>query len=158
MKSTICLLTMLLFTNLVHGQQLWSVAGNSGSGGGISLDWTIGETLSETLHGSTVHLTQGFHQGRLIVTSIAEKLGHSSNIKVFPNPVSFSLHIGFGSNDFPNAQLLLFDAAGNRIFYKVASGQQLETIDMEVFPPGAYLLQILSIDQKTVKTAKVLKK
>jgi hypothetical protein len=158
MRRIVCLLVLFLSALLAYGQQVVTTAGSSGTGGGIRLNWTIGETLSETLRGSAVHLTQGFHQGKLVVVSAENEIEQANGIKVFPNPVSNSLHIGFGSNEFPDAQLLLFDAAGKRIFCKATSGQQVETIDMESFPPGTYLLHIQAVGPKVVKTVKVLKK
>jgi len=156
MRRIVCFFILLLSVLFVNGQQVTTTAGNSGSGVGISLDWTIGETLSETLLGSTAHLTQGLHQGKLVITSINDK-PENTLISVFPNPVSCLLNVNFGKENCLDGQLLLFDVYGKLVIRKSVS-RTVETIDLEALQSGTYLLHILSVEQQALKMLKVLKK
>ncbi|NND05984.1 MAG: T9SS type A sorting domain-containing protein [Saprospiraceae bacterium] len=57
----------------------------------ISLSWTLGEPVSETIGSSSIFLTQGFLQSRLLVTSIKSPIPVS--VKVYPNPTSDQVQI-----------------------------------------------------------------
>jgi hypothetical protein len=62
----------------VFFQQVIAIAGNSGSGTGIELSWTIGEPVTATTHGSDFYLTQGFHQSQPITAMVNQELSFSA--------------------------------------------------------------------------------
>ncbi len=158
MKTIIGFLFLLSFSLLGKAQQVLSTAAASVNNGEIKIDWTIGEPLSETLHGSNFHLTQGFNQDKLVLTSVDDDFEDlNKDIRIFPNPVYCLLTVCFDHKKYPEAQLLLYDATGKQVVRKMVA-QQTETIDMEALPVGTYLLHVLSGDKMVVRTAKVLKK
>ncbi|MFW5761044.1 MAG: T9SS type A sorting domain-containing protein [Cyclobacteriaceae bacterium] len=129
-------------------QNVKGTAGNYSESGTASLNWTIGETVVETVSDGTNTLTQGFHQGNLSVTTLIEKTELISNLKVYPNPVENILHV---ETDKIGVDYQLLNINGQAV-----SNGKLENKNNEVkfsdLPAGTYFLKINN--QKTHKIIK----
>ena len=68
-------------------QQVIASAGDQYNNASASVSWTVGETVTATLTNSSIHLTQGFQQGNLTVSSLVEQDMLDFSLKVYPNPV-----------------------------------------------------------------------
>ena len=130
-------------------QQLIGSAGDQYNNASASVSWTVGETVTATLTNSSVHLTQGFQQGNLTVSSLVEQDMLDFSLKVYPNPV---------------IDILILETDEKQHIYQVINMQGelvlngnitavLQEIDFTNLPPGVYLL---SVDQK--QTHKIIKK
>ncbi len=69
----------------VASQDVISSAGGYNSATGVSLSWTLGETIVPTFSSSNLILTHGFQQ-QLIITSFQENLESLVKITIYPNP------------------------------------------------------------------------
>ncbi len=102
-----------------------------GAGGGQigslsfgSLEWTLGEFMTERLQTDQTLITQGFHQPFLIIDNIAEATPNIL-IEAFPNPTASILHLKTATSTPLDVKLL--DLTGKEILSKhFALGTQLD--------------------------------
>jgi|GEM_PF-1050471 len=59
--------------------------GGSGSAGGYTLEWTLGQTAVQTLKAGEYALTQGFHQPNLLVVGVRD-VRYPFEVQLSPNP------------------------------------------------------------------------
>jgi hypothetical protein len=157
MKNSLGMIIILLLVSTgIAAQQVISAAGGSVSGEGIQVSWTLGETVIETFAGTQNILTQGFHQTRLVVTAINPLEYPGLNLSVFPNPVSSVLRLEYPGECTWKAKCLLYNSDGKLMLVK-KSGNLPETIGMENFAPGLYLLKIMHDNGEILKTFKIIK-
>lgn len=159
LESAFVILYLLLFPYLSLGQQLQQVVssgGSSGTNANVMLDWTIGEPVIETLTNTSAILTQGFHQSKLIVTKVEPVLKPEVNLTVYPNPVLWDLKIEFTSFEIKNWEYQLSDATG-KLLKKKKLENQLEYIDMIIYPSGVYFLKVFEKEKSLSQTFKILK-
>jgi hypothetical protein len=89
-------------------------SGGSGSGAGINIDYTIGETLVQTYTGSSNILTQGFHQpasGNVSVENITDVIDYN----VFPNPFTDIVQFEIDISQPASIELKLCDITGRML-------------------------------------------
>ncbi len=127
------------------------VIGNAGEdfqSPNTQVSWTIGEVATETFISSTHTVSQGFHQGNLLVDRINEDFPTDFSIKVYPNPVSDILLI---ETDAENLEYRIIDIDGRvRLNGNIISENQ--QIDFTGLPTGTYFFQV-----EKHKTHKIVK-
>lgn len=126
-------------------------SGSSFSNATSQLDWTAGETVTNTLSAGSNMLTQGFHQPNLTITAINEAATDYS-VTVFPNPAVDLVHLQF--NNTHNVTVELFSIQG-KLLRSVNAENHLE-IPMTEYKAGTYLLTIQDQSAK-VKTYRIVK-
>jgi len=134
----ILLLSITAYGNFCMAQEVVSSGGESYTNSSGQIDYTIGETIIETVNGSVNQLTQGFHQPVIQVTEIGD---HSpdTDMVVYPNPTNGSLTIQV--DEVPNGlKYLLFDATG-KLVKSDEVRQSRSTIYMNGFASGQYVLK-----------------
>ena len=95
-------------------QEIISTSGNYyEDASGISLSWTIGESMTETYVNGTNILTQGFQQSRLTVVSVFELEDIGITVNIAPNPTTDFINLYI--NDIKNINYQLFDFNGKLI-------------------------------------------
>jgi len=129
-------------------QQIIGSAGDQHSNASASLSWTLGETVTATLTNSGVHLTQGFQQGNLTVSSLVEQDMLDFSLKVYPNPV---IDILILETDEKQHSYRVINMHGEVVLNGNITAV-LQEIDFTNLPRGVYLL---SVDQK--QTHKIIK-
>lgn len=154
----------------VQSQQLShsviATQGGISKAAGISLEWTLGETMTESLSTSNRLYTQGFHQPIVVVKKAVLPPGQQATsnsvkenlVSVLPNPVRTTLTVSF-SNFIPSGcTFSLIDMSGKRqqTLPFALKGNSLQ-LDMNANPSGLYLLEIKSADGKLLHTFKVIK-
>ncbi len=72
--------------------QVMATSGGSGSAGGYSLEWTLGQTAMQTLKSGEYVLTQGFHQPNLLVVGVRD-VRYPFEVYIAPNPFSHRIHL-----------------------------------------------------------------
>ncbi len=84
------LLVLLLFATSIPAmtQEVIATTGDTASGGGISLSWTLGETVINTYQSDSLQLTQGFHQSYFVFSTIEEYNSTLISTKIYPNPAA----------------------------------------------------------------------
>lgn len=137
MKYVFCLV-LLLYVFISHGQSInisviSSLGGQSSSG---ELSWTLGESFI----GETNELSEGFHQGHLIVTPTI-RIPEFSGIIAYPNPFQNGIFIKGDHTEVSSLQLM--NATGK--IQSVLKIDQLPLhIDLSSHPAGIYYLQLFS--------------
>lgn len=143
--------------------ELVSSAGDSFNNTSYQLDWSIGELSTETYAGSQNTLTQGFHQGTYIITSIDENPLLEFTITAFPNPtsnfislkVNASTMLSTGSSKVESLQFAVTDLSG-KISQTGKILNETEQINFSNYAVGTYIVTI-SQNNQLVKTVKIIK-
>ena len=135
----------------LYAQQVTPVVinagGSSGSSSNIFIDWTIGEMpVIATYSGTSLAVTNGFLQAGngFLPTSLRDLPSlTSSEIKIFPNPVSNEMQVQFQLNNAGKIQIILFDISGKKLIDRQlihSGGSQVHLINLKRYPQGSYQL------------------
>ncbi|MBN1159273.1 MAG: T9SS type A sorting domain-containing protein [Bacteroidales bacterium] len=135
------LLSCALGVSTALAQEIVSSGGAYHQNADASLSWTVGEPLTETLATGSITLTQGFHQGRILATSIGDFAADALKMQVYPNPAVYSLFLKVEGADFSVLQYKLFDIEGKILLTENIRSDMTE-IDLESYPAGSYILRI----------------
>lgn len=135
----------------LNAQEVISSQGDSYSQVNGSIDFTIGEVVTNTLAGDNGYLTQGFHQSTLMVSEV---LGYQEyEISIFPNP---SINVLFiKSGEFEDVDYTLYDAKGKIVLKNRLRGPQTQ-IQVHELGVGVYSL-ILQNESSILKSFKIIK-
>jgi hypothetical protein len=155
MKYSFIILLLILNASVVSPQEVVSCNGDSKSGAGVEVSWTVGEAEIETLVSSSNVLTQGFHQTRLTVTAVSEILFPGLEIKVFPNPTPDIITIQF-SEFIDGSRYWLYDMSGKVMENKLINSADTE-ISMKNYASGQYILKLTNKSRRVIQTFQVVK-
>lgn len=122
-------------------------AGGYDEATGVSISWTLGETIIPTFQDDpedpTIILTHGFQQ-QLIVTTVEENLEILVNVTVYPNPVSEILNIRFEEPLDGEVDLVLLTQDGKLVKNDIIEATTFEKqISMQDLPSGIYFLKLI---------------
>ena len=152
MKRNIIILISLLATISISAQEVISAQGDTYSGSGLVLDFTVGEVIINTVTDGTSTLTQGFHQSKWSVVGIRD-LFPDFEANVFPNPLEEVLNIE--ASAYENVKFFLYDAQGKLVREDKLSAE-LSTIELSELAAGAYSLLLTKANQN-LKAFKLIK-
>lgn len=133
-------------------QEVVSSQGDSYSGPGGSVDFTVGEVVIFTGTDGSNDVTQGFHQTNWNFAGVIDHQPEQSAL-VYPNPTEDQLIIKMENFDGVNFQLT--DAAGKIVREGLLSGTESQ-VDVADFAPGNYNV-VLLLNQEKLKTFKLIK-
>ncbi|MBX2958901.1 MAG: T9SS type A sorting domain-containing protein [Flavobacteriales bacterium] len=135
--------------------QVISSYGLSASNGTTQTDVTIGEPVIATVSDGNNTLTQGFHQTKLMITTINEN-EKTNNYQFYPNPVNEVLNFNFTNSNNEPVGLQLFDINGKILYNKqnITTNEQLSFSDRA---NGQYILKVIDKNNKEIKTVKIIK-
>ncbi|WP_370087323.1 T9SS type A sorting domain-containing protein [Ekhidna sp.] len=151
MRYSLIILTLGVLASVVNAQEVISSQGDSYSQVNGSIDFTIGEVVTNTLTGDNGYLTQGFHQSTL---TISEVLGYQEHeISIFPNPSMNVLYIN--SSEFKDVDYTLYDSKGKIVLQSRLSESQTQ-IQVHELGAGVYSL-ILRSESSILKSFKIIK-
>jgi hypothetical protein len=136
----------------VSAQEVISTQGNSYSSGGFTIDFTIGEPVTETVSNGTNDLTQGFHQTKWSFLGV-EDFAPNFEAVIFPNPTADVLNIRAG--EFQNVTYTLYDQQGKMVITNVLLTEQTP-IQVSQLAPGSYYLT-LNNEKQILKTFNLIK-
>jgi hypothetical protein len=117
-----------------------------------SLDWTLGEIMTETYIQKDRILTQGFHQPEIKTVDLEQ------SIIVYPNPVSDSLNVRLIKNG--SYQVEVYTMLGNKLIdqnINLTLNNLSFQIDFREFGPALYVLRIFNIKTGQVSSFKIEK-
>jgi hypothetical protein len=160
MKRYIFILISLVFALSASAQiqqEVIASAGGYNVNGGLSISWSLGETIVPTFKSQdgTLILTHGFQQ-KLIVTTVEENLDVPVNIKVFPNPASEVLNIQYEAPVDGEIVLSVLDSQGRLVNRETIESTLVEKqINLQGLPAGIYYLKLTK--GKLVNVYKVVK-
>lgn len=138
-----------------------SSAGDVSKGGGLILEWTLGEPAVETLSTSTALYTQGFHQPVLQVQKInkSQDMAALDNILVYPNPATSVINLQLEKPTSSELVISLIDAGGKLVLSnRLPTNSGFLKLNVSTLPGGPYILRIRDVkgtaqsDYKIIKT------
>lgn len=148
--------TLVLFSFFgsltVSAQEVVATQGESYSNANASIDFTLGEVITDTGSDGTNDITQGFHQTNWNFAGLED---HAPDYEatIFPNPTSDVLNIK--TSAFENVTYTMYDAQGKRVIQSALSAEQTP-IQVSQLAPGSYSL-ILNNGTQNLKTFKLVK-
>jgi hypothetical protein len=152
--AAVCLLCSVSVFSQSLENDVVSSSGESFSTNNIHLDWSIGEVCTESYTTNNIVVSQGFHQGNVLVATYLDNLKHQQlSVEVFPNPATNFISIQ--SDEIKNMKLILLDGIG-----KVVHQQQIMSnntvIGISDLVSGIYFAKIIQ-NNKEVTTTKIIK-
>lgn len=125
--------------------QVLGAAGKSAVRAGRYYAYTIGEPVILTLEGSTMDLTQGFHQPDLGLSVATHDLDLADwQIEVFPNPTADFLHVRYNATDRSDRlEAVVYDVLGRLVLDRVPLDRpDGSRLDCTFWQAGVYFLQL----------------
>ncbi len=126
----------------------------------ISLEWTLGESATETIYSDQTMITQGFHQPMLKLEPILGQPADEAQdmFQIFPNPVKSVLEVKLKTDTDMEVTAILLDMNGQFILNQdLERHRESQEINMESFASGVYVLQFVDEDGSLLKSFKVIK-
>jgi hypothetical protein len=143
-RSILFIFTILITFSLSAQvkQEVIASAGGYSVASGVSLSWTLGETIIPTFTNGNLTLTHGFQQ-QLIVTAVEENLEDVVKVTLYPNPASDVVNIKLESPLDGEVKLFLLDSRGKLIKTDFMEETAVEKeINLQDLPAGLYLLKM----------------
>ena len=141
-------------------RQVIASGGTTGTGGGMILDYNIGELVVATGQGGGNILTQGFEQADYIITAINPNHGpEAAEISVFPNPASEEVNLKGTIPGASSISLEMWDISGkliSRSALSLKNGSLDEKLDLSAVAVGQYHFSLY--DGETLRASFVVRK
>jgi hypothetical protein len=145
MKRSILVLITIFFAlsaSSQYKQDVIASAGGYNTASGISISWTLGETIIPTYSNGGLILTHGFQQ-QLIITTIEENLETMVTVTVYPNPASDIVNIKFEEALDEEVNLALINSQGKSVKTVVLEATTIEKqINLQDLPSGMYYIKL----------------
>jgi hypothetical protein len=158
MKHLILMLFAIFLVLSVSGQvkqEVIASAGGYNASGGVSISWTLGETIIPTYQNGNLILSHGFQQ-QLIITAVEETLDILVDIKLFPNPAGDNLNIRFEEAVDGEVVIAIIDSQGRLVKTEHIEATTTEKqINLQDLGAGVYFLRMTK--GKLVNVYKVVK-
>lgn len=132
-----------------------SSGGETFTASGISLDFVIGEIVTESYTAQSVNLTQGFLQGMEGGLAINEHSINIDDIKIYPNPSSDIFNIMCKGLDKPiSAEIVNIQGC---VVQSVHFTGNPTAVSLEQLKPGLYVFRAIFPEHNFV-TKRIIKK
>ena len=146
MKRLIIFLTafFLVMSANAQKQEVIASAGGYNTATGISISWTLGETIIPTFKAAdnSIILTHGFQQ-QLIITTVEDNLQDPVKVTVYPNPASEIINIAFENPVEGEIRLFLINAHGALVLTDIIEATTTEKqLNLQALPSGIYYLRL----------------
>lgn len=168
MKYIFLTIAGLAFVLGVHAQSVGPVTlnaqGGSATVGGNTFEWSIAEmTLVSTATAPNIVVTQGVLQPMPPATGVKDNKYLAENLKVYPIPTQGVLYLEPSFLNGGTLSYLLMDANGKTIARReviLNTGHERQSVDMNAFAAGNYMLQVQyneggSVNTNTFKVQKL---
>ena len=126
----------------------------------MTLEWTLGESFTETVVANNSMFSQGFQQSFLTTSRLdtETQVKNPFSIVLFPNPVDALLHVYINSNERSNLIISLYDVTGKFIKQEtVLETDNDVTLDVSELTSGIYLLKFTNTDNTLIETHRIVK-
>lgn len=153
MNIKILLFFTLFLTLDLYAQDVISSQGDTYITPSLSVDFTIGEPVINTIGDGTTTLTQGFHQTNWNFLGV-EDWESETTILVFPNPMTETLVVK--SEKYEGMYFQLIDKSGRLIDENNLLDNET-VIPVDGLSAGAYYLKIINKDQLEIKNFHLIK-
>ncbi len=131
---------------------VFNATGKTSSVKNVQLSWSVGEIAIATLSAGGTITTEGFLQPDVLSPSAIDENSIDNIISCFPNPVHNDLFIRQSTDVIGTVSI--YNALGARVYeQKFTDG----IIDMSLFRPGFYFINITNRDGGEVHTFKIVR-
>jgi Secretion system C-terminal sorting domain len=144
LKKLIPASIMLLLTYSIEAQttshQTLNSAGNTAKISSFTIDFAVGETITETLKGNSSIVTQGFIQPVITIQTgfSFQKQGEGCQFSIFPNPTTD--YINFKNQDTEEVDFEIYKIDGSLVGkYRSVN----KYTDVSTLAKGTYLVKLL---------------
>ncbi|MGC4059166.1 MAG: T9SS type A sorting domain-containing protein [Chitinophagaceae bacterium] len=164
MKKQLCTLAALFCSGLSFAQsvdrQVTGSSGGSFTGSSISVDYTVGEAVTNTGIAGTFTLSQGFQQTGDNSSSVREQLINAS-YRLFPNPANDRITLSVSADASYSLSISLVNATGQRIFSdeqpQLVQRQYTRSIPLTDLPAGIYFVNIGNAEGRLLQSIRFVK-
>ncbi len=115
----------------------------------LSLDFSIGEIITETLSATGLLLTQGFIQCPDRNTGIDEKTMDEKDMIVYPNPATDRIYLLYKNTETNPVKIHVKDLQG-RIILRLNFDTNPMAVNLNTLNPGFYTVAILFDNRQTI--------
>ena len=143
---------IILFRINLFSQDVISSQGDTYNDSFASIEFTIGEIVTNTETDGTNDLTQGFHQTNWSFVNIQDHVQDYQAI-IYPNPTEDFLNIKVSL--YEDVSYVLYDEMGKLILKGLLSSEQT-ALEVNQLATGRYSL-ILSNNKENLKTFNIIK-
>ena len=147
---------------IIHAQTFTQEV--NASGGGYysqingSLQFTIGEPITEAYSNNSTRLYNGFEQGSYIILAVNELPPIIDlNVTIFPNPSSGIINLNIESKETSLFKVYIIDALGKLVFQKEITANAIETINLENYRSAMYYVTVSNTELNYIKSFKIIK-
>ena len=151
-RKTALFAFIILFTTNLFSQDVISTQGDSYTDSSASIDFTIGEVVTNTETDGTNDLTQGFHQTNWSFVNIENHVP-SYEATIYPNPAEDFLNIQ--ASLYEDVSYLLYDEMGKLILQGRLLSEKT-SLEVNQLATGRYSL-ILNNSKENLKTFNIIK-
>ena len=146
-------LSILLIPFGTNAQQVISSGGEYFENSTVSISWTLGEPVTETISNGTNILTQGFQQTKLSASEIFTLNSEVYNISLFPNPTLNIVNLKI--SDFNNLTYNISEVNGKLLKERKIISENTE-ISFAKLPAAVYLLKVFN-NKEIIKVFQIVK-
>ena len=156
------LFIFFLFSITTNAQTFTQEVNASGGGYYVqvnsSMQFTIGEPITETYSNTSARLYNGFEQGSYVILAVNE-LPPIIDLKVtlFPNPSSGIINLNIESKETSLFKVDIIDALGKLVFQKEITANAIETINLENYRSAMYYVTVSNTELNYIKSFKIIK-
>ncbi len=160
MKRQLPLLCLVFFCVSLHGQTLSpdviSTSGNYDQGSSVSLSWTLGEVVTETMNGAGYMLASGFQPYLIGIVTVIHDSKPDFELNIFPVPASHFITVQTGASLQSHLNMDLLDLDGKSMLSKnLRSGSN--SIDLSFLKSAEYILRITDEEGILIRSVKIVK-
>ena len=125
---------------------------------GITLQWTMGESLVSTVRAPGNIYTEGFHQPELIVVPWGNNDQQGFQVNLFPNPVHSILTVNVRSDSDNEVNVEVLDLMGRKLYDRGYLKPNFQhDINLKELPSSVYLIRFIEDETGITKVFKVHK-
>jgi hypothetical protein len=133
-------------------------AGSSATNGGLSVDWTLGETAVSAFGTASTRITEGVQQPVIITMLAADQQPVGYTLDVFPNPSSATVTVRLLSDAQDRFTMDLVDVRGISLLHRETETKSASVnFDIRELVPATYFLRIAKNGAAIVSLYKIVK-
>lgn len=150
------LFLLLLNSPTVQAQESINSSGSNATGNGGALNYSVGQLVYSTYHGSGGTIAEGVQQPyEISELGIDEMLEKNISITLYPNPTSDQITLEIKDLSFQKLKFQLFDIQG-KLLNQQKITQFSSAIPFQDLSKGIYFLNILQ-EETRIKAFKIIK-
>lgn len=143
----IIVVLIIVFNSNANAQteSLISSNGNAKRINNITIDWSIGETLTSTTSENSIILIEGFHQPYIIRPQTSKPEFNNFPFVLYPNPTRTVLQINRKAKHAGSVHYTIYNLLGQLVDSDISSTNPTR-INTANFSSGIYILYLWDVD------------